>query len=355
MVFEKKRRYHNLDAMRGLAAICVIAGHFRDYFSPSAHLAVDFFFVLSGFVIAGRYERELKEGIGFVPFLLLRLNRLWPIYFVGILVGLFQILLLTVIGERTQTILDLILSLISNTIFLPSPTYFFQDQAMQGLFPINGPAWSMFFELFVNMVFALCLFRLSTLVLTILAFVFAAWLVWAGFHYGTLNIGWEWPSAAGGFPRVLFSFTMGILLSRFLGSQPVWKHSYAAPGLGLSLMLLLLVNANGEGRVLFDLAFSIILAPAIVALGIFIEFPRQLVPAARFLGYISYPLYILHRGPLGIFKIFAGKMGVPSSVAFAAFLVLIVASAYVVAKTVDYLWIEKRKTSKRPSEISAAP
>lgn len=135
-----RSRYYSLDAMRGFAAICVVATHFRESYAPSAYLAVDFFFVLSGFIIAEIYGKRLSRGLLFQTFMAARIKRLYPLYLIGILVGLVQIILLTGWGLRSQSVSDLVLSTAANGFFLPSPMYFFQSNAMQGMFPINGPA-----------------------------------------------------------------------------------------------------------------------------------------------------------------------------------------------------------------------
>ncbi|MHC2733083.1 hypothetical protein ACVIEO_006660 [Rhizobium leguminosarum] len=103
-----RNRYYTLDAMRGFAAICVVATHFRESYAPSAYLAVDFFFVLSGFIIAEIYGKRLSRGLLFQSFMAARIKRLYPLYLIGILVGLIQIILLTSWGLRNQSVIDLL-------------------------------------------------------------------------------------------------------------------------------------------------------------------------------------------------------------------------------------------------------
>jgi peptidoglycan/LPS O-acetylase OafA/YrhL len=88
---ELKRSY-TLDAMRGIAAIIVVFDHLEiklDH-SPtnSAHPAVDFFFVLSGFVIAAAYRPKLKNGMSIGSFFEARLVRLYPLFALGAALGL---------------------------------------------------------------------------------------------------------------------------------------------------------------------------------------------------------------------------------------------------------------------------
>jgi peptidoglycan/LPS O-acetylase OafA/YrhL len=206
---------------------------------------------------------------------------------------------------------------------------------MQGMFPINGPAWSMFWELLVNIVFALWLFRLSIRALCGVALVSAAFLVFVGFKYGMLNIGWEWPSAVGGLPRVMFSFTAGVVISRLFGGMPAWRKGWAAIVPCLLLMICIAAPVPVFLRPYYDLMFAMALAPLIVMLGLFLEMPAKAEALATWIGYISYPIYILHRGAIGVFKPVAASIGLNSPLAFSVFLSAVVCFAYVTARLVD--------------------
>ncbi|MFS8147401.1 acyltransferase family protein [Rhizobium sp. BR 249] len=331
----ERKRYYTLDAMRGFAAICVVATHFQERYAPSAYLAVDFFFVLSGFIIADIYGKRLSRGLLFQSFMMARIKRLYPLYLIGILVGLLQIMLLTSWGLRDQTVIDLLASTVANTFFLPSPMYFLQAKPMQGMFPINGPAWSMFWELLVNIVFALWLFRLSVRALCGVVLVSAAFLAFVGLKYGLLNIGWEWPSAVGGLPRVMFSFTAGVVISRLFGGTPAWRKGWIAMAPCLLLMICIAAPVPAVLRPYYDLMFAMALAPLIVMLGLFLEMPARAQALATWVGYISYPVYILHRGIIGVFKPVAGSLGLNGPLAFFVLLGAVLCFAYVTARLVD--------------------
>ncbi|ABC93634.1 putative acetyltransferase protein (plasmid) [Rhizobium etli CFN 42] len=330
-----RSRYYTLDAMRGFAAICVVATHFQERHAPSAYLAVDFFFVLSGFIIADIYGRRLSHGLPFQSFMKARIKRLYPLYLIGVLVGLTQIILLTSWGLRVQSDIDLLVSTATNTFFLPSPMYFLQAHPMQGMFPINGPAWSMFWELLVNIVFALWLFRLPVRALCGVAVVSAAFLVLVGANYGMLNIGWEWPSAVGGLPRVMFSFTAGVVICRLFNGASAWRRGWAAMAPCLLLLICIAAPVPVALRPYYDLIFAIALAPLIVTLGLFLEMPAKAERLATWIGYISYPVYILHRGVIGVFKPFAGSIGLNGAFAFLVLLGAVTCFAYVTARLVD--------------------
>lgn len=331
----EKRRYYALDAMRGLAAVCVVVYHFSERLAPSAYLAVDFFFVLSGFVISQAYTEKLNAGLGTTAFMQARLRRLWPLYIVGIAVGFLQILALTFAGLRSQGVLDLFSSLALNSVFLPSLSVFFLRDRMQGLFPINGPAWSMFWELAINLAFVVSLIKLRTRTLVVVAAAALLLLITCIVAYGSLNVGWEWRSFAGGIPRVTLSFSFGILLYRLFGSRPPIAFSRLAIAAGLALMALMLVPAHGQIRIIYDVVFVALLSPAIVAAGIFVEVPARLRGMAEWLGYISYPVYILHRGIVGLYKPAYEHLGLSPFIGVVGALLLVGAFAYLAARLMD--------------------
>src|SRR5258708_8409695 len=82
------QRFVVLDSWRGIAACLVALFHLDAYshlyggpFLRNSWLFVDFFFVLSGFVIAANYQQRLLDGFGIGRFLLLRLGRRYPVHF----------------------------------------------------------------------------------------------------------------------------------------------------------------------------------------------------------------------------------------------------------------------------------
>lgn len=248
-----------------------------------------------------------------------RIKSLYPLYLIGILVGLIQIILLTSWGLRNQSVIDLLASTTANTFFLPSPMYFLQANPMQGMFPINGPAWSMFWELLVNIIFALWLFRLSTRALCGVVLVSAAFLVFVDLKYGMLNIGWE----------------SGVVISRLFGGMPAWRTGWVAVVPCLLLMICMSAPVSVVLRPYYDLMFAIALAPLIVMLGLFLEMPAKAEAWATWIGYISYPIYILHRGAIGVFKPVWEATGLNSPLAFFVSLSVVVCFAYLTARLVD--------------------
>jgi peptidoglycan/LPS O-acetylase OafA/YrhL len=165
MVCRTAGRFHTLDAMRGIAAIAVVIFHVGTVMGlqvcKSGYLAVDFFFVLSGFVLARAYEMTLKSELSFWRFIAMRLIRLYPLLALGVLFG--AITVVGQIAEHSPTALNSAAAsaaFVFNALMLPAVT-------SPGLFPFDGPAWSLFFELVINAIFAAILYRTNSSLIAI--------------------------------------------------------------------------------------------------------------------------------------------------------------------------------------------
>ena len=83
-------RFHTLDALRGIAAIAVMVYHGganSPVPMPGGYLAADLFFVLSGFVLAHGYEAKLLDSLPLKTFVIARLRRIYPVFWLGALLG----------------------------------------------------------------------------------------------------------------------------------------------------------------------------------------------------------------------------------------------------------------------------
>ncbi len=262
------QRFHSLDGLRGFAAIAVMLFHCSGDFMPGGYLAVDFFFCLSGFVIALSYGAKLRDGMAPAQFFQLRLARLYPMMFVG------GLLAMALHGGGANILL-----------LVP---------AMQGnaLFPTNPPFWSLLAELAINMVFAIGLCRLRSRTVLVV-------LVISGLVLATAMLSGPWPRELGsnwqtvvpGMARTTFSFTAGMLLCHLWQQRSaIRRRSHLA--LALPAALLALMYFGPAARVWWDLAAIMVLMPAIVWLGVISEMPGQAL--WKRLGDLSYPLYCIH-------------------------------------------------------------
>jgi peptidoglycan/LPS O-acetylase OafA/YrhL len=282
----KKHDFVTLDGMRGLAALAVVTHHCPglEDLLPVGYLAVDFFFMLSGFVIAHAYERKLRDRMTFFQFLLIRIIRLYPLYLLSLAIA--------VAGEISQIASDhqidvtiFLINLGTALFFLPSPTGI-------GPFPINGPAWSLFFELFANVMFAFAIPRAS------LRAVATMWIFCVPvFVYGVATVGmdsgWTWQSLWLGFPRAGLEFFAGVFL---YSSWAKWNRQIALPSLVpfLGLGAILIVQPEQGFNKIFSLYAVMVLIPSIIILAAWSKPGRHLAAIYSTLGASSYALYVLH-------------------------------------------------------------
>ncbi|MEP7295453.1 MAG: acyltransferase [Burkholderiales bacterium] len=319
-------RYLTLDAMRGVAALTVVCFHLAPWTVRSGYLAVDFFFLLSGFVIARTYGDRLRRGLGFRGFIATRAIRLFPLLAAGVALGLIRHLLQ--IGRASSPALapvDLILSVVCNLAFLPAPT-------SPLLSPIDGPTWSLVLEMAANAAWALLVILGLRRWMPALVAISAVVLVWAGLNLGSLNAGYTWEYLHVGFARVAFSFGAGVFFARFrLNSR---QGGWVSAVLCIALPALLFLRV-GTGSAAYDLTFIFIMGPALFFLGASHEPPVPLRGLARRLGELSYPIYVIHSPLLHLVENFAKSVGAPRYVWTPAFLVVAVVLSFFLARYWD--------------------
>jgi peptidoglycan/LPS O-acetylase OafA/YrhL len=275
------RRYLTLDGLRGIAALAVyfyhvqVNRHHGGLFGH-AYLAVDFFFLLSGFVIGAAYERRL-ETMGWLGFARVRLARLYPLIAIGIFIGAGAFAML-------GATFSIPLVVLAQLLFIPA-------LASAEPFPLNGVQWSLFFELSANFTHAALRRWLTTPILIgILALSLVA-LLWTNAVVGSLNVGFNRENFLWGFPRVAFSYTAGLLMWRAYkaGRLPRVQTPYLIPA---GALLLCLATPLPQA---LDFAFAVIAFPAILTTAIEARIPERLAPVAKFTGDLSYPLYAIHQ------------------------------------------------------------
>jgi peptidoglycan/LPS O-acetylase OafA/YrhL len=269
-------RLAGLDALRGLAALSVLLWHLPQFGGYAiighGYLAVDFFFMLSGYVMARTYENRMAE-MGAGVFLLKRLWRLWPLMAVGTLIGLATVPGLPIAQQ--------VLLVACGLLFLP---IFASGEA----YPLNGPSWSIFFELFANALHAFVLYRLRTTSLLGIAGVTLIVLCGVALRDGSLNGGFRADNFVVGFPRVVFAYCLGICLYRkWRDRPPVILPAW----LTLGLLPATLVLAGLDGGWWFDILFLAFTSPMLIAGGLSLCGGK----VGACLGALSFPLYAVHR------------------------------------------------------------
>jgi peptidoglycan/LPS O-acetylase OafA/YrhL len=280
------RHFLALDGLRGIAALGVVGTHILGHLLtklqlPHAYLAVDFFFMLSGFVIAHAYDKRLAGGTGIFDFLQIRLIRLYPLILLGIVLGACAL----IAGGISVT--AVLKAAFTNMALLPTPVLL---HVRPLAFPVNSPMWSLAFELWINILYA-ALFRYltKTTILTCMALGAIATILTCVKYHG-LNVGFNYADYYLGIVRVLFPFLAGILLGRSFANRSHtmrWSH-FTAPAL-----LLILVMPGFQNRFYDSFAVLILFPVILIAAAQAAPSPR-LDPLWRFLGNISYPLYATH-------------------------------------------------------------
>lgn len=325
---EKPTRLLTLDAMRGLAAVVVLLFHLPDVgLAPSGYLAVDFFFMLSGFVIARTYDSRFAAGLPFSRFAALRAIRLYPLFLVGLALGVVRGVGQIVLDRPDQLgVGDLAISTVLEVFLLPSPV-------TDNIFPLNGPGWSLFFEMVISLIYGAVLVKASLRVLFAAAAASALLLVVSAVSHGSLEVGWAWAHLHGGVARVGFAFSVGMIIARLHRSGT--RASAAALLPMFALVALLCFRPSDSARVAYDLIVAMVAAPALVWWGASLNPVRGLQRASEVLGELSYPVYAIHYPALWMFGFAARKAGVPAVVWMPLFLVGIVVAAWALNRYFD--------------------
>ena len=313
---DTKAHYDLLGGLRCVAALMVIWYHVFEGFafaSNSAietlnhgYLAVDFFFILSGFVIGYAYDDRWGKSLTMKDFFKRRLIRLHPMVIMGAVLGAITFCIQgSVQWDGTHVAISMImLSLLCTIFFIPAmPGVGYEVRGNGEMFPLNGPCWSLFFEYIGNILYALFIRRLSNKALTVfvvlLGVALAAFAVFNVSTYGNIGVGWtlDGVNFLGGSLRMLFPFSLGMLMSRNFKPMKVkgafWICTIALIALfsvpyleGLEPLCM-----NGVYE-----AFCVIVAfPIILWIGASgTTTDKQSTKICKFLGDISYPVYVIH-------------------------------------------------------------
>lgn len=289
---EPRQHYVFLDALRGVAAIMVLLlhwfeGHGQEWFG-SGLLAVDFFFILSGFVVAFAYERRLRSEGKSARFVRQRFIRLYPLIAAGVLLGFIRFAMLAVQEGAPPFDAALLAQLAGGLAMIPMDW----SGGVSGFFPLNNALWSLHFEFIAYLAFWLILYRIRTAGLAAIAVVAAVGCYfWAAMTFGAADLHDGATGYVHAFSRVAFSFTLGIIVYR---SRDRIADT-ALPG-GRWLALVLVAALILPRTMLPPLAVMALLAlvfPYIIAAGTQVEAgPRA--GYEKLLGDLSYPLYALH-------------------------------------------------------------
>jgi len=319
-----KPRYEILDGLRGVAAMLVVAYHlFETYYGgkpdqPINHgyLAVDFFFVLSGFVIGYAYD-DRWDRMSTWSFFKRRLIRLHPMVIFGTLFGAIMFYLgscgeFPLINQTSWWMVLLVMFWCFTMIPLPN-TMDIRGWAETN--PLNGPAWSLQWEYIANILYALVVRRFSKVTLGICVTIFAVMTIIlclnidvTGFleerSYASYTVVGGWSTTPDqlqiGITRLLYPFFCGLLISR-VGKLIKVRGGFWWCSLAIVVLLCIPwmgLGTEGEARWtngLYEAVCILVCFPLIVAMGAGSSVTGTKSSAInKFLGEISYPIYITH-------------------------------------------------------------
>ena len=327
----EKPRYDILDGLRGVAALMILFYHvFNDaksffvwptpvYEFFHSFLAVDFFFILSGFVMGYAYDQRLKEDMTFGSFIKRRLIRLHPMVVMGVLIGLVAFIIqgCTKWDGTEVSVQALMLVTLLGLFMIPSPNSL-EVRGNTEIFPLNGPHWSLFFEYIGSLFYGLFLHRLSTKWLRV--WVACAIVSVAGFALmtedGGIAYGWssEPTNFFGGALRMLYAYPMGLLMARIFKERqpkPIKGHMFLLCSLALIVLLGLPFLGNKDVETIYQLICIFSFFPTIIwyaARGTVVGFKQKVV---SFIGRLSYPLYAVHFPLVYLYITWVGRDGHP--------------------------------------------
>jgi len=293
----ERRTYWTLDGLRGVGAVLVVMRHVPALFGPirvpESFLAVDLFYLVSGFVVANAYGARLTRGGFFVEFVKTRLIRLYPLYLFGLAVGLIPAIYAVVTDPAGWWTAPKLLEAIVLGLFMVP---MFPGIAASGT-ALDGPVWTLVPELIANTVYAWLVRWLTLPVLIAILVVCGAGIVTAELLYGTLDVGYNPTDQWAALARVGYSFFAGVVAFRFFGHKRVenlWASWLCIAALGVGLAF----QPSDDMTPWFEIGVILIGFPALLIIAGRYEPGPRTGKFFSVIGLISYGVYLLHQ-PIG--------------------------------------------------------
>ena len=289
-----KPHFPILDGLRGVAASLVVAfhlfePHFRGYAQLPVHhgyLAVDFFFLLSGFVVGYAYDDRWSR-MSVWEFFKIRLLRLHPLVILGTVFGALSFWFdPNGDGQQKVRFLELMGIMLLGFTLLPYPDL----RGWNETHSLNGPSWSLLQEYLANCIYALVGRKLSKPALWAVVIVSGIAMTAVAVRHGTVGTGWAYKNCWVATVRMMFPFFAGLLLFR-TGKLLRIPMAFVVCSLAL-IVLFMLPTFKYNGW--YEAACIIVAFPLLVAAGAGGQIQGRWAKVCKFFGDISYPLYITH-------------------------------------------------------------
>ena len=334
MIPRESRHYPILDLYRAIASFAVVLYHIAGSLeiagmASHAYVAVDFFFLLSGFVIDRAYGARLEDPSYRLEFLLLRFVRLWPMIVLGTLVGAF-VATGSLLRGHALDLSNMALVLAFGLLLLP----FGRMPLTASIFPFDGPLWSLFYEVVANAAYGFAFRWLRIPVLSTLVILCGGGLVAISLQQGDLELGARTGEISAGFLRVGFSFFAGVLMSR-IGTASTVSGRTAIISVAVLIAVLFVPLPLHP---IYDIVCVLVVFPLLIWRSAATAVPPGWRQACSFVGELSYPLYAVHYPITRVFFYFQDKLALgKTALAFSIVLEVItcLGAAYVATKFVD--------------------
>ena len=295
-------RFVLLDGMRGIAALSVVIFHVLSRFNlpifSSAYTAVDLFFCISGFVIGHAYFNKLQTFMTVQEFMRYRIVRLYPAFLVGSILGLAALCIKISMGDGNINNVSAAVAAILNLSFLPylgnSKISIYGLDIIGGIFPVNNPAWTLFFELFANFLLAIWIRKASYLSLKPIVIFFGILLLVYCVNYRVIAPGSEFDNFLGGFPRSIYGIFAGFMIFYLYRKPPIKNQSALCGGILIFTVFLLSIPAVKILTSALWLASALVVGPLLVFSASRFECNGLTARFSSWLGELSYPIYCIH-------------------------------------------------------------
>jgi peptidoglycan/LPS O-acetylase OafA/YrhL len=348
----------SLDCFRGIFALIVAVGHFyyfasiQDIIPISFARAVDFFFVLSGYVLTLSITRTRENGLTWLySFTERRFYRIFPVFYFGVLA---EFLLKKFFGYTVwPTSFDIFKTLTLTQLFP------FQSLSKFDLGSIHI-GWSISAEFWVGFIFFPIIYLLRDryrLLLIPALVIMTIWLVavisiyspsYMNVHVQRLG------DVPFGFLRVLIGFGLGAVVALAQPAQSLDKVSATAIQafcLAAIVYMYGTINYNRENDYISPFLFALFIYALSSNQGLICALTRNRI--GDFLGKISYPAYLIHPAILLVyFYMHWDRRGI---VPFIAYLTSLIILSYLVHRLVEQRFIDYIHQKQKGKVVDAVP
>jgi peptidoglycan/LPS O-acetylase OafA/YrhL len=291
---QPRRVYDTLDGLRAAGAQLVLVRHLPELFGgfpvPESFLAVDLFYLVSGVVLANAYGRRLRgEALSLRDFFVTRLIRLYPLYLLGLALGVAAALLnLHEDPDSWWSPLKLIEAVVTGLVLIPMLPGL---QASGG--SLDGPTWTLLPEIAANLAWARTIRWARGPLVGAAILSCGAGVVLADLHWQDLDVGYGPDQQWGALARAGYSFFAGVAVYRLAGGRRT--PSNVIPWVCVGLIALILAARPSEAFAqAFELAAVLVGFPALIAVSTVFEPGPRVARVFALIGRASWGVYILH-------------------------------------------------------------